>query len=107
MVIIRSAFFNAIFFGSIFIALVLGYPLIFTKPERIFVFWRYLSILLAAICDKIGGIKYVVENENNILKEPAIYAIRHESTWETLILISKFKKPVFVLKEELLNIPLF
>ncbi|MDR0753704.1 MAG: 1-acyl-sn-glycerol-3-phosphate acyltransferase, partial [Holosporaceae bacterium] len=45
--------------------------------------------------------------EENILKEPAIYAIRHESIWETLILIHKFKEPVFVLKEELLKIPLF
>jgi 1-acyl-sn-glycerol-3-phosphate acyltransferase len=90
------------------LALFFGYPLKFLKGrKRAFLFWRYLSIAIGFISDKIGGIKCVVENEKNILKEPAIYAIRHESTWETLVLISKFKEPIFVLKEELLKIPLF
>jgi 1-acyl-sn-glycerol-3-phosphate acyltransferase len=88
--------------------LLLGYPLRFLNDQKyVFIFWRCLSIIIGFISDKIGGIKYVVEGENNLLKEPAIYAIRHESTWETLVLISKFKEPIFVLKEELLKIPLF
>ncbi|MDR2645730.1 MAG: 1-acyl-sn-glycerol-3-phosphate acyltransferase [Holosporaceae bacterium] len=64
-------------------------------------------MILNVVTTKIGGINYIVENEENILREPAIYAIRHESVWETLVLIYKFKEPIFVLKEELLNIPLF
>jgi 1-acyl-sn-glycerol-3-phosphate acyltransferase len=89
------------------ISLALGYPLIFFDRKYAFLFWRYLSILLGYIIAKVGRITYVIENEENILKEPAIYAIRHESTWETLVLIQKFKNPIFVLKEELLKIPLF
>ncbi|MDR0580536.1 MAG: 1-acyl-sn-glycerol-3-phosphate acyltransferase [Holosporaceae bacterium] len=86
----------------------MGYPLVFFNKQRyIFGFWRYLSAILNAVTAKIGGINYIIENEENILQEPAIYAIRHESVWETLILIHKFKEPIFVLKEELLNIPLF
>jgi 1-acyl-sn-glycerol-3-phosphate acyltransferase len=66
-----------------------------------------LSRILGFITAKIGGIRFVIENEHNIINEPAIYAIRHESTWETLMLIYKFKNPIFVLKQELLNVPLF
>jgi 1-acyl-sn-glycerol-3-phosphate acyltransferase len=49
----------------------------------------------------------MIENRHNILDVPAIYAIRHESTWETLVLIQLFRQPIFVLKKELLKIPLF
>jgi 1-acyl-sn-glycerol-3-phosphate acyltransferase len=59
------------------------------------------------IAEKVGGISYEVEREENILEEPAIYAVRHESIWETLVLIQKFFEPIFVLKEELLKIPFF
>ncbi|MDR1982455.1 MAG: 1-acyl-sn-glycerol-3-phosphate acyltransferase [Holosporaceae bacterium] len=100
--------FNGVFFSTIAIALILGFPLIFLNNRKyVFIFWHYLSIILEFITAKISGIKCRVENEKNILKKPAIYAMRHESTWETLILISKFKEPIFVLKEELLKLPLF
>jgi 1-acyl-sn-glycerol-3-phosphate acyltransferase len=77
-------------------------------PRRyIFKFWRFLSRGLSFISKKIAGITYTVENRENILNVPAIYAIRHESTWETLVLIQLFREPIFVLKKELLHIPLF
>lgn len=55
----------------------------------------------------VGGISFSIEGKENISDEAAIYAIRHESMWETLALISLFKKPVFVVKKELHNIPIF
>jgi 1-acyl-sn-glycerol-3-phosphate acyltransferase len=109
MLFIRSVLFNVVFFSAMAVMFVAGYPLRFAKNESkyIFMFWHCLSRVLRFITATIGGIKFVVENENNILKEPAIYAIRHESTWETLTLISKFHRPIFILKKELLDIPLF
>ncbi|MDR2107350.1 MAG: 1-acyl-sn-glycerol-3-phosphate acyltransferase [Holosporaceae bacterium] len=106
--IIRSLFFNVVFFTTIAAALILGIPLMLVENRRrVFAFWHYLSVVLGFITEKIGGIKYVIENKKNILKEPAIYAIRHESVWETLVLINKFKYPIFILKKELIRIPLF
>jgi 1-acyl-sn-glycerol-3-phosphate acyltransferase len=107
MLIARSILFNVLFFFTIAVAMAAGFPLIFLDKKYVFIFWRYLSIVLGFITEKVAGIKYVVENEENILPGPVIYAIRHESIWETLILISRFENPVFVLKEELLKIPLF
>ena len=108
MKLIRSILFNIVFFSTITVAVILGYPLIFFNNQKyIFAFWHHLSVILDFVTAKIGNINYTIINEENILKEPAIYAIRHESIWETLILIHKFEKPVFVLKEELLKIPLF
>jgi 1-acyl-sn-glycerol-3-phosphate acyltransferase len=49
----------------------------------------------------------VIEQKENFIEGPAIFAIRHESIWETLILIQEFNQPIFILKKELLKIPLF
>jgi 1-acyl-sn-glycerol-3-phosphate acyltransferase len=108
MLAIRSVLFNVVFFSAMGIALVLGLPLVFLNNRKyVFIFWHYLSIVLEFITARVGGIKCKIENERNILKEPAVYAMRHESIWETLMLISRFKEPIFVLKEELLKLPLF
>lgn len=107
MIFIRSIVFNVVFFLTIISYLVLGIPLLFFGSKYAFAFWKSLSISLDFITQKIAGIKYTIENPHNISKSPAIYAIRHESIWETLILIHKFHQPVFVLKKELLRIPLF
>jgi 1-acyl-sn-glycerol-3-phosphate acyltransferase len=108
MLAIRSVVFNVVFFSTMGIALIVGFPLVFLNNRKyVFIFWHYLSVVLEFITARIGGIKCKIENEKNILKKPAVYAMRHESIWETLMLINKFKEPIFVLKEELLRVPLF
>jgi len=107
MILIRSAIFNILFFFIISFSLIFGVPLLLLNKRYTFIFWKNLSAFLDFITQKIAGIKYTIENPHNILNSPAIYAVRHESTWETLILIHKFHNPIFVVKKELLNIPVF
>lgn len=51
------------------------------------------------------GIDYKIEG--NMLDTPAIYASRHESTWETVLFFIIFSANPIVLKKELTTIPLF
>ena len=106
---IRSTLFNAVFFSAMFLSLALGRIIIpIIGDKYIFKFWNLLSRLLNFLTCNIMKITYTIENENNLpKKEAAILAIRHESTWETLMLTHDLKEPIFVLKKELLNIPLF
>lgn len=54
------------------------------------------------------GIHYHVEGVEHIQHGGAtIYAIKHQSAWETLILWHILDCPVFILKQELLRIPIF
>ena len=53
------------------------------------------------------GVSLKVYDKENILAEPAIYAIRHESSWETLAFMSIVPRACFVLKAELARVPLF
>ncbi|MDR2766347.1 MAG: 1-acyl-sn-glycerol-3-phosphate acyltransferase [Holosporaceae bacterium] len=104
---IRSIIFNTIFYPVTAVGLLLGAPLRFCPKKYVFVFWKYLSLVLNFISTKIGGIAFQLEGKHDPLGPPAIYAMRHESVWETLMLTHLFREPVFVLKKELLSLPLF
>ncbi len=53
------------------------------------------------------GIDYRVEGRENIPEGPAIVFSKHQSTWETLALQQIFPPQVWVLKRELMWLPLF
>jgi 1-acyl-sn-glycerol-3-phosphate acyltransferase len=109
MIFLRSLLFNAIFFLVFGLLLLLGQPLLlpYFDERAVYRFWYWASKIVDLMARKIAGISYSIENAENILNTPAIYAMRHESTWETLVLINIFQKPVFVLKKELWDVPLF
>ena len=56
---------------------------------------------------KILGIDYIVDGKDNIPRDkPFLVASNHQSAWETFFFVALFGDPVFVLKEELKNIPI-
>jgi 1-acyl-sn-glycerol-3-phosphate acyltransferase len=55
----------------------------------------------------IVGIDYRIVGAENLPAMPAVYAAKHQSAWETLFLSRYLNFPAFVLKKELLSIPLF
>ncbi|GAB2176214.1 lysophospholipid acyltransferase family protein [Dongia sp. agr-C8] len=55
----------------------------------------------------VAGIDYRVTGTEHLPGTPAIYAAKHQSAWETLFLSRYLDFPAFVLKKELLSIPLF
>ena len=105
--IIRSVVFNILFFSTMFVLLLFGMLLLPFEQKYTFIFWYYFSTTLDFLIQKVAGITYTIEYESAPINSPAIYAVRHESTWETLVLIRHFYQPIFILKKELLLIPFF
>ncbi len=105
--IIRSVVFNILFFSTMFVLLLFGMLLLPFEQKYTFIFWYYFSTTLDFLIQKVAGITYTIEYESTPINSPAIYAVRHESTWETLVLIRHFYQPIFILKKELLLIPFF
>lgn len=67
-------------------------------------FWSIGAIYaLRLICNTT----FKVHGENNIPKENAIYACKHQSAWETIFFLYYFKNAVYVLKKELSYIPIY
>jgi len=67
--------------------------------------WGRINLLwLRLTCGIHGEIRGY---ENLDLSSPAIVLSNHQSTWETMYLLAKLPRMSWVIKQELLNIPLF
>ncbi|MGC2777528.1 MAG: lysophospholipid acyltransferase family protein, partial [Bradyrhizobium sp.] len=66
--------------------------------------WAQSNIVLMRV---ICNIRVEYRGVENIPKGPLIIAAKHQSMWETISLLHFFDQPFFVLKRELLRIPLF
>ncbi|MDQ7057459.1 MAG: lysophospholipid acyltransferase family protein [Ghiorsea sp.] len=61
------------------------------------------NTLLFVIC----GIRVKIEGQENIPDEPCVYAVKHQSTWETTTLPLALPPFAWILKKELMFIPFF
>jgi 1-acyl-sn-glycerol-3-phosphate acyltransferase len=53
------------------------------------------------------GLDHRVVGRERVPKEPVIFAVKHQSSWETLALALLLDRPIYVLKRELIWIPIF
>ncbi len=84
------------------------FPLVFLPAYVIVIVvgksWAYgLYFLLRLFCN----LKMEARGLENIPKGPVIFASKHQSALETIMMHILIKRPVFVLKKELLNLPVF
>ncbi len=61
-----------------------------------------MLVLLSGVC----GLRHRIEGRENIPRGAAIIAAKHQSAWETIALGAILERPVFILKKELLAVPL-
>lgn len=108
MPVLRSMIFNIVFYGATGILSVVLLPALITRPttHAIAKWWSELGIDLAKwIC----GIHYRIEGSEHMPPPgtPVIIASKHQSAWDTLIYTCLLDRPAYVLKKQLIAIPLF
>ena len=98
---ITQVVFTPIWACVCFLTIWLPFPLRFYIATR----WNVTTIWFAKV---ICGIDYQIIGIENLPNVPTILLSKHQSAWETIFLIAISPKPLsFVLKKELLYIPLF
>lgn len=109
MIYIRSLIFKIYF--PLWTALVctLLYPTLFMGYKAASLTGRIWAFGVVWGCRIISGVSFEVKGEINLPKEgPFILACKHQSSWDTAIFLMLFNNnPVYILKKELLKIPLF
>ena len=105
---IRNFLFSTFFFLGIFIICIAFIPA-FCLPQKIVLLGGKAMGHWMSFCLKIFmSTKIIVKGkENIILNEKFFIAASHQSMFETFFLQTIFNSPVFILKKELLKIPLF
>ena len=105
---IRNFLFSIIFFTGIIIISIIFLPSFFL-PRKIVLLGGKLMGYWTSICLRfILSVKILIKGEENIIKEDKFFiAASHQSMFETFYLQTIFNSPVFILKKELLQIPIF
>jgi 1-acyl-sn-glycerol-3-phosphate acyltransferase len=107
MLFARSLAFNLFFWLWSTILLSVCLPVLLARPSDVFTVGRvWVTVSLAAL-RVLCGLTHEVRGRENLPQAPAIYASKHQSAWDTLILALILDCPAVVLKRELLHIPLF
>tara|TARA_B100001093_G_scaffold63947_1_gene53850 strand:- start:278 stop:979 length:702 start_codon:yes stop_codon:yes gene_type:complete len=105
---IRNFLFSLFFFtGIIFISLIF-LPAIFL-PKKIVLFGGKVMGYWTSFCLQVFlSTKIIIKGSENIIKNKKFFiAASHQSMFETFFLQTIFNSPVFILKKELLLIPIF
>lgn len=107
MILIRSTLFNIAFFTVSFCLTVPGAVARLINPDWVMAFavlWaRSMVVCLRIFC----SIRVEVTGLENLPVGPALIASRHQSAFDTFIWLTLLPRCCYVLKHELLRIPLF
>lgn len=107
MLILRSLAFNCAFYINLALWLVAAIPTFFL-PRRALVAtvraWAHSNLFLLRV---IANIRYEIRGRDTVPPGGLLVACKHQSMWETFALFLAFDDPCFVLKHELMWIPLF
>ena len=107
MTALRSLLFNILF--ALWTALIFVLSLPTLVLPRGAVWWmgglwvRGALLLLRATV----GLGHRVHGTEHRIAGPAIYAAKHQSAWDTLVFPLLLDRPAYVLKQELIRVPLF
>ena len=105
---IRNFLFSLFFFvGIIFISLIF-IPALFL-PKKIVLFGGKIMGYWASFClQAFLSTKIIIQGKENIINDKKFFiAASHQSIFETFFLQTIFNSPVFILKKELLMVPIF
>lgn len=102
---IFSGLFNLIFIG--WTALLL-FTLWLLLPLSRQIFRRGISFwpkFLFPVLEHLVGLTFELRGQENIPDGPVIYAVKHQSTWETMFFLWQNPETAYIMKKELNSIP--
>ena len=105
---IKNFLFSSFFFAGILIISLIFLPSFFL-PQKVVLFGGKLMGYWTKIClEFFLSSKIIVKGRDNIIDNQKFFiAASHQSMFETFFLQTIFNSPVFILKKELLSIPVF
>ena len=105
---IRNFLFSIFFYLGIILISIIFLPSFFL-PQKIVLFGGKLMGHWTGICLKIFlSTKIIIKGKENLIYDEKFFiASSHQSMFETFFLQTIFNSPIFILKKELLKIPIF
>ena len=108
MQFIRSLLFTILFYLTLVLIFILAIPTLIMPSKATLIFGKILAYIIIFLLKYILGVKVTFSGIENLKKTERFFvASAHQSLLETFILQAPLQYPIFILKKELLKIPLF
>jgi 1-acyl-sn-glycerol-3-phosphate acyltransferase len=108
LIFLRSIAFNLFFYGWLFSLSLVCLPLLAlprAAARRVVRLGVHGVVLFLRV---LVGLDYRVTGREHIPAEgPVVLAAKHQSAWDTMIFLILFDDPIYVLKHELFDLPLY
>jgi 1-acyl-sn-glycerol-3-phosphate acyltransferase len=104
---LRAILFNACFYLNTILHMIVFLPVLLLPRS---VLWRAVASWTSInhkLLRNIVGIEFEFAGVERIPEGPLLVAAKHQSAWETYALLALFTDPAYVLKRELMWIPIF
>jgi 1-acyl-sn-glycerol-3-phosphate acyltransferase len=105
--VLRSAVFNLLFLGGTVLTVVFGLPLLAAPSRFMIAYVRVWSRLMVFLLRAVCRIRVEVSGMEHIPPGGAIIAAKHQSAFDTVIWVKLLEAPVYIMKKELRQIPLW
>lgn len=108
MTALRSILFNVVFFvvtalSSIFV----GMPALLLPRRAAVAATRVWARVVLAALKGIVGLDWELRGDRQALAQPGVFAVKHQSAWDTIVFLAIAADPAYVLKKELMLIPFY
>jgi 1-acyl-sn-glycerol-3-phosphate acyltransferase len=108
MTLLRSALFNLFFYLFTFVLALYGVLVWRLAPRRLLGLTQWWARLMCQALRLICGIRLVVIGRENIPADgAALIASQHQGAFDTFVWLALLPRPAYVVKQELLRIPVF
>jgi 1-acyl-sn-glycerol-3-phosphate acyltransferase len=107
VVYIRSAIFNVLFYVNLTLHMIAALPTLLLPRRILHVFVRSYALTSLWLLRVVCGTKVEWRGVEKIPQAACIIACKHQSAWETFSLYAAIDDPTYVLKRELMWLPLF
>ncbi len=108
MQLLRSFVFNVLFYTTLILVFVLAIPTLIMPNKYTAICGKVLAYIIIFLLRFVLGSRVIFSGIENLKKQEKFFvASAHQSLLETFILQAPLQYPVFILKKELLKIPLF
>jgi len=104
---LRSLLFNLLFAAWTGLIFVVSLPTLLMPASATWAMGRLWVRGGLALLRSIVGLDHRVLGIEHRAGGPAVYAVKHQSAWDTLIFPLLLDRPAYVLKQELIRVPLF
>ncbi len=107
MTALRSALFNVLFFGYTTLIALWLLPRLLARNGNVAPGIQHWTAGILWLLEHVVGITYELRGAENVPAGPAVVASKHQSAWDTMMFHRFVRSPAYVIKKELVRIPLY